>query len=109
MPRLLAWLLFFLCACLGAALTYYNWGSVSFHYLVGQAELPLIGLLLSAFLMGIVVALLLMVAKVWGLTRDNRRVRKQLDMAEAELKSLRNLPLSSDKPAPPAPGRGPVR
>src|SRR5690348_5810351 len=99
MPRLLVWLLLIVAASIGAAFGYYNSSSVPFHYLAGQTELPLIALLLSAFLLGTVVGLLLMIAKIWGQGRENRRLRHRLDNAEAELKSLRNLPVGG-APAP---------
>ena len=98
--RVLVWVLLILAAGVGAAFSYYNWASVPFNYLAGQTELPLIALLLSAFVLGTAVGLLLMAGKLWGLGRDSRRLRKQIDNAEAELKSLRNLPLPADKPAP---------
>jgi putative membrane protein len=102
--RLLVTLLLIAAFALGAALSYYNWNPVSFHYLAGQLELPLIALLLSAFLLGVAVAFLLNLARFWSLRRETRRLRKQLDDAEAELKSLRNLPLGADRAKPPAPG-----
>jgi uncharacterized integral membrane protein len=103
MPRLLITLLLIAAFALGAALSYYNWTPVSFHYLAGELVLPLIALLLSAFLLGVIVALLLNVARFWGFRRENRRLRKQLDDADAELKSLRSLPLAAD------PARAPAR
>lgn len=89
--------------CLGAAVGYFNWTPVSFDYLAGQAELPLIALLLAAFLLGVLVAWLLNLGRFWLLNRDNRRLRRQVGGLEAELKNLRNLPLAPPPPAPTAP------
>jgi putative membrane protein len=104
MGRLLTTLLLIAAFCLGAAISYYNRADVTFHYLAGQAELPLIALLFGAFLLGIVVMWLLDLARLFVLSRDSRRQQRQVAQLEAELKSLRNLPLAqtSAAPAPPA-------
>jgi lipopolysaccharide assembly protein A len=95
MGRLLVALLLFAAFCLGAAISFFNWELVTFHYLAGQAEVPLILLLLGAFVLGIVVMGLLNLARVFMLGRDNRRHQRQIRELEAELKSLRNLPLAN--------------
>ena len=103
MGRLVTLLLLLAAFCLGAAISYYNWSAVTFHYLAGQAELPLIALLLGAFLAGVVVMWLLDLARLFVLSRDSRRQQRQIAQLEAELKSLRNLPLDAGStPAPPA-------
>lgn len=103
MGRLVTLLLLLAAFCLGAAISYYNWSGVTFHYLAGQVELPLIALLLGAFLAGVVVMWLLDLARLFVLGRDNRRQQRQIAQLEAELKSLRNLPLDAGgATAPPA-------
>lgn len=99
MWRLLITLLLIAVFCLGAAFSYFNWSSVTFNYLAGEAQLPLIALLLLAFIVGVVVMGLLNVARMFVLGRDNRRLQRQVRELEGELKSLRNLPLAS-APAP---------
>jgi uncharacterized integral membrane protein len=103
MGRLLTALLLIVAFCLGAAISYYNRADVTFHYLAGQAELPLIALLFGAFLLGVVVMWLLDLARLFVLSRDSRRQQRQVAQLEAELKSLRNLPLAQGAAAPPAP------
>lgn len=103
MGRLLTALLLLAAFCLGAAISYYNRADVTFHYLAGQAELPLIALLFGAFLLGVVVMWLLDLARLFVLSRESRRQQRQLAQLEAELKSLRNLPLAQGSSAPPAP------
>lgn len=98
MGRLLVVLLLLAAFCLGAAVSYYNWSPVTFHYLAGQVDLPLIALLLGAFLLGIVVMWLLDLARLFVLSRDSRRQQHQIRELEAELKSLRNLPLAQAPP-----------
>ena len=102
MGRLLTLLLLLAAFCLGAAISYYNWSAVPFHYLAGQVELPLIALLLGAFLLGVVVMWLLDLARLFVLSRDSRRQQRQIHQLEAELKSLRNLPLDAGSPPPPS-------
>jgi uncharacterized integral membrane protein len=98
--RILLWLAAF---GLGAAVSYYNWSPVAFHYLAGRTEVPLIALLFGAFLLGAVVMWLLDLARLFTLSRDSRRQQRQIVQLEAELKSLRNLPLAASGTAPTAP------
>ena len=102
MGRLLVILLLVAGFCLGAAISYYNASPVTFHYLAGQVELPLIALLLGAFLLGIVVMWMLSLARAFVLSRDSRRQQRQIRELEAELKSLRDLPLAQAAAAPSA-------
>ena len=94
MWRLLITLLLIAVFCLGAAFSYFNWSSVTFNYLAGEAQLPLIALLLLAFVVGVVVMGLLNFARLFVLGRDNRRLQREVRELEGELKSLRNLPLA---------------
>ena len=103
MGRLIIALLLLVGFVLGAAVSYYNGSVVTFHYLAGQVQLPLIALLLAAFLLGLVVMWLLNLARVFVLSRDSRRYQRQIRELEAELRSLRNLPLAQPAaPNPPA-------
>lgn len=99
MTRLLVTLLLIATFCLGAAVSYYNWSTVPFHYLAGQIELPLIALLLAAFVLGMLVAGLLNLTSSWSLKREGRKLQRLLNATEVELKNLRNLPLA-DAAAP---------
>jgi len=94
MGRLVVIFLLVLGFVLGAAVSYYNGAVVTFHYLAGQVELPLIALLLGAFFAGVLVMWLISVARVFGLSRESRRHQRQIRELEAELKSLRELPLA---------------
>jgi uncharacterized integral membrane protein len=100
--RLLVALLLIATFCLGAAVGYFNWTQVTFHYLAGQVELPLIALLLAAFIVGVLVMWLLNLARFFLLSRDHRRQQRQIRDLEAELKNLRNLPLDAPPAAPAA-------
>lgn len=95
MRKLLATVLLLAGFCLGAAISYFNWTPVTFDYLSGQVEVPLIALLLAAFLSGLVVMGLLNMAREWGLARDARKLQSRLNLAETELRNLRNLPITA--------------
>ena len=101
MWRLITTVLLLAVFCLGAAVSYFNWTSVTFNYLAGQTEMPLIALLLAAFVLGVLVTGLLNLARIFLLRRDQRRQQRQIRELEAELKSLRNLPLASTPAATP--------
>ena len=103
MGRIVTLLLLVAAFCLGAAISYYNRADVTFYYLAGQVELPLIALLFGAFVLGVVVMWLLDLARLFVLTRDSRRQQRQIAQLEAELKSLRNLPLAQGGDEPPVP------
>ena len=103
------WVLLLAGFCLGAAISYFNWTPVTFDYLAGQAELPLIALLLAAFLLGLAVMGLLNLGRTWLLKRDSRKLQNRLNLAETELKNLRNIEWAAPgtkaltpPPAPPA-------
>ena len=103
------WVLLLAGFCLGAAISYFNWTPVTFDYLAGQAELPLIALLLAAFLSGLAVMGLLNLGRTWLLKRDSRKLQNRLNLAETELKNLRNIEWAAPgakaltpPPAPPA-------
>lgn len=98
MARLLVALLLVASFALGAAFSYYNWTEITVHYLAGEARLPLIAVLLGAFVCGAFVMWLLSFARLFVLGRETRRQQRKIRDLEAELKSLRNLPLE----APPA-------
>ena len=104
MGRFLIWLLLIAAFCLGAAVSYYNWRPVTFNYLAGEVELPLIALLLLHFTAGLLVMWLFSAARIFLVSRDARRHERQVRELEAELKNLRNLPLAGT-PAASAPAR----
>lgn len=101
MGRLLVTLLLLATFCFGAAVSYYNWNVVRFDYLAGEAELPLIAVLLFAFLLGMLLMGLMNLARIFTLGRETRRQQRQIRELEAELRSLRNLPLAAANPPPP--------
>ena len=81
----------------GAALGYFNATPVSFNYLFGAVQIRLVTLIVFTFVVAAVVTLLLCAGRIWTLSGEARRLRRQLRDAETELKNLRNLPLSSGR------------
>ena len=79
----------------GVAIGFYNATPVTFDYLAGQLQVPLIGLVLGEFVLVALLTLLICGARILSLRGEIRRLRRQIKDAQAELQSLRNLPLLS--------------
>lgn len=77
----------------GVAIGFYNATPVTFDYLAGQLQLPLIALVLGEFVLVALLTLLICGARILSLRGEIRRLRRQIKDAQAELQSLRNLPL----------------
>jgi uncharacterized membrane protein YciS (DUF1049 family) len=95
MLRLITVIVLVIVFALGATLGFSNGDNVTFHYLFGSVELRIAVLVLIAFAVGALLALLLGGLRMLGLHREIRRLRRQLRDAETELKNLRNLPLAA--------------
>jgi len=77
----------------GVAIGFYNATPVTLDYLAGQLQLPLIGLVLGEFVLVSLLTLLVCSGRILSLRGEIRRLRRQIKDAQAELQSLRNLPL----------------
>ncbi len=78
---------------LGVAIGFFNAQPISFNYLAGTLQVPLIALVMGEFFLVAAFTALLCWARIFGLKGEIRRIRRQLKDAQAELQSLRNLPL----------------
>lgn len=78
---------------LGIAIGFYNATPVTFDYLAGQLQLPLIALVIGELVVVALLTLLICGARIISLRAEIRRLRRQVKDAQAELQSLRNLPL----------------
>jgi uncharacterized membrane protein YciS (DUF1049 family) len=76
----------------GVAIGFFNAQPVTFNYLAGQIQIPLIGLVMAEFFLVAALTALLCWTRIFGLKGEIRRLRRQLKDAQAELQSLRNLP-----------------
>ena len=89
----LAGLLFLLAlAVAGAVLSYFNSAPVRLDYLAGTLDAPLIVWMLSSLLLGAALAAVFGGVRRLRLQLELRRLRRQLEQTEAELKNLRRLP-----------------
>jgi putative membrane protein len=84
---------------LGASIGFFNATSVRFNFLFGSVELPLIALLVLDFLFAALLTMLVLYIRMFGLRSEIRRLKKQVQNAETELKSLRNLAMPAEAPA----------
>ncbi|QHS09622.1 lipopolysaccharide assembly LapA domain-containing protein [Sinimarinibacterium sp. NLF-5-8] len=99
MLRLLVLLLLVAVLGLGASVGYVNAQTIHFNYLFGELELPLIAIMIAAFAVGVVLALIAASGRIIGQRLELGRVRRQLRAQETELHSLREL---AANPVPPA-------
>ncbi len=81
---------------LGASIGYFNAQPVVFDYLFGRWEIPLIALLVVDFALGVLIALLVVGARVLSLRMELRRLRSRVRDHETELRNLRKLSLATE-------------
>jgi len=93
MIRILIITAIFAVLVLGVAIGFFNAQPVTFNYLAGSVQLPLIALVMGEFFLVALLTVLLCYSRIFGLKGEIRRLRRQLKDAQAELQSLRNLPL----------------
>lgn len=93
MLRILVIVALILFLVLGASIGYFNAQEVQFDYLAGTVTLPLIALVIGEFVLAVLLTLLICLGRMLGLKAEIRRLRKRLQGTEAELKSLRDLPI----------------
>ncbi len=93
MIRVLVIILICLAFAFGIAICLSNAQTVQFNYIAGAISLPLIVLVVAELFIVAALTALLCWARIFGLKGEIRRLRRQLKDAQAELQSLRNLPL----------------
>lgn len=93
MKRLLLIAVVVIVLALGVSIGYFNAQTVEFDYLAGSVSIGLIWLLLGTMSASIVLTLLVCGGRIVELKSDIRRLRRQLKNNEAELRSLRELPI----------------
>ena len=93
MVRILALLALAIFLVLGASVGYFNAQTVEFDYLAGKVTLPLIALVIGEFVLVVLFTLLICMGRMLALKAEIRRLRKQIQNNDAELKNLRALPL----------------
>lgn len=98
MPRLILLLLLAVFFALGVTIGFYNAQPVRLSYILGEVELPLIGLLVGEFLVAVLLTLLVVSGRILTLRAELRRLRRQLRGSDEELANLRRV---AQDPVPP--------
>lgn len=93
MPALIRNIIIVLALVLGVAFSFFNLQDVSVDLLWTTARAPLVVLLVIAFVLGFVIALLGLVYKLARLRARLSKSRRQLKQAEAEINNLRSMPI----------------
>lgn len=78
---------------LGVAVGYFNAQPVSFNYLAGSIQLPLVVLVVGEALIVALLTLAMASIKLFKLMAEIRRLKRQVKDHQGELAALRNLPL----------------
>lgn len=93
MPALLRNLIVVLALVLGAAFSFFNLQAVNVDLLWTTTSAPLVVLLVIAFVLGFVVALLGVFYKLARLRARLSSSRRKLKDAQAEIRNLRSMPI----------------
>ncbi len=93
MRRLLAIVVILFVSFLGLAFAVLNAEAVELKYYLGTISLPLALLLVITLLVGALLGGLASIGYVLHQRRENSRLRKKLNLVEAELKNLREIPI----------------
>lgn len=99
MQRLAGLLLLLALVIAGAALAYFNATPVRLDYLAGTLEAPLIVWMFSSLVLGAGLSAVFGGMRRLRLQLEVRRLRRQLEQTEAELKNLRRLPADTSPAA----------
>ncbi len=91
--RLLSWLLFLVVFVVGLSFAALNAEVVAIHYYWGDGALPLSLLLAMALALGVVLGILGSLMMVLRSKRELLQLRRQVSLAQSEIKALRALPV----------------
>lgn len=95
--KVVSYLIVLLLLILGVTFALLNATSVSIHYYLGVAQLPLSLLLLISFALGLIVALIVMGIIVLRLKAKNLGLKRRLTLAEKEIENLRIMPIKEER------------
>lgn len=91
--RILGYVIIIILLVLGITFALLNATQVPFHYYLGVKTLPLSLLIALSFLLGLLLAFLVMSISVIRLKSQKRGLKKRLRTVEQELNNLRALPM----------------
>lgn len=93
MRRIFVLVLLILAFCIGGAFSYHNPTLVEIDYLAGKTQLSLGVLMILTAIGAMVLASVMAWMGTMPIRAERRRLRRELDKVERELRSLRDLPL----------------
>lgn len=93
MKRLLSLITLFLLIALALGFTVLNAGPVDLDFYLGRFSVPLALVVVLAVLVGAVLGMLVSMGVVLRQRRQAKRLQRQLDTAETEVRNLRQIPL----------------
>ena len=93
MKRALLIIILLLFTLLAAVMAFLNASTVHFNYYLATLELPLALLLLIAFALGSLFSLTVCLGMFLTSSLERRRLRKQLNLAQQEVRNLRDIPI----------------
>ena len=93
MKRILAFLTLLCFAAIGLGFTVLNASDVRLDYYFGEAILPLALVVVGALIVGAFFGLLAAGGVILGKKHENARLRRRLELADQEIKNLRELPV----------------
>jgi putative membrane protein len=93
MNRALIFIFLLLTSVFGSVLARLNFEPVNLHYYFGSAEIPLALLLVMVLVCGALMGLLMTLSMILSARIGNRRLRRQLQLREQEIRNLRDIPI----------------
>lgn len=93
MLRLIRNLVIVLALVVGIAFGFFNFNPVTVDLLWVDSRVPLVIILVVAFVLGFGLALLLLLTRLIGVRRSLRRSQRQLKDAQGEIRNLRSMPI----------------
>lgn len=90
--RIISYFLLLLVIIFGITFALLNAETVTIHYYVGQATMPLAFLLVCIFSAGCIIGVLVSLGLLFKVRFENRRLRQRLQLAEKEIANLRTIP-----------------
>lgn len=91
--RLLSYIFLLIIIVLGVSFATLNSGVVTLHYYLGHKTMPLSLLLVSVFIIGCLLGVLVALGIIIKLKLKNYKTRQRLKLAEKEVANLRAIPL----------------
>ena len=93
MNRIVLWLLIIVVILLGVSFSVLNAERVTLDYYFSQGEIPLSIVVVASLVLGVLLGIASSLLVMFGMRREQFRLRKQLRLKEQEVSNLRAIPL----------------